>query len=103
MVAVRYAALAALVVWIGGMLTVVVGDALTRFSTSLACGGVVLLSLLVLKFVGPPPRAFVPRVALVAVMIVATILAATARLAAPTAAAVNLAIAAVLLIWYLYE
>jgi len=103
MVAVRYAALAALVVWIGGMLTVVVGDVLTRFSTSLACGGVVLLSLLVLKFVGPPPRAFVPRVALVAVMIVATILAGAGRLPAPTAAAVNLVLAAILLVWYRYE
>ena len=103
MVAVRYAALAALVIWIGGMLTVVVGDALTRFSTSLACGAVVLLSLLVLKFVGPPPRAFIPRVGLVALMMVATILASTGVLPVAAAAAINLAFAAVLLFWYLYE
>jgi hypothetical protein len=103
MVAVRYAALAALVVWIGGMLTVVVGDALTHFSTSLACGGVVLVSLLILKFVGPPPRAFVPRVALVALMLIATILGSTSRLATTTVAAINLGLAAILLFWYVYE
>jgi hypothetical protein len=94
MVAVRYAALAALVVWIAAMLTLVAGDALARYATPLACGAIVLLGLLVMKFVGPPPRAFIPRIALVGGMLIATVL----RIPALT-----LALGAVLLFWYVYE
>ena len=94
MVAVRYAALAALVVWIAAMLTSVAGGTLVRYATPLACGALVLLSLLVMKFVGPPPRAFVPRVALVVGMLIAT------AFDVPT---LTLALGAVLLFWYVYE
>lgn len=103
MVAVRYAALAALVLWIGALLHLVAGDLLAAFATPLACGVVVLLSLVVIKFVGPPPRAFIPRVAIVALMLITTLGATVAHVAAATAAAVNLGLAAILLVWYLYE
>jgi hypothetical protein len=94
MAAVRYAALAALVVWIAAMLTRVAGNALAHYATPLACGALVLLSLLVMKFVGPPPRAFIPRTALVGVMLVATVL---------DIPPLTLACGAVLLFWYVHE
>jgi hypothetical protein len=103
MVVVRYAALAALVVWLAGMLTIVFGGALGRPLVSLACGAVVLLSLVVIKFVGPPPRAFIPRAALVGLMIVVAALAFGEALATRTAVLVNLALAAILLFWYAHE
>jgi len=103
MVVVRYAALAALVVWLADMLPVVLGDALQRSSVAFGCGGVVLVSLVVIKFVGPPPRAFVMRAAIVVLMLIVAGLAAVSRVPASIAVPVNLALAAVLLFWYVYE
>ena len=94
MIAVRYGALAALAVWLGS--TSVLGllipptmaralpadpsvvaevdavfDELFRLFhlLSYACGVVVLVSLLVIKFVGPPPASFKVRAALVSLML----------------------------------
>ena len=103
MVVVRYAALAALVVWLAGMLTTVFGDAIRHPFVSIGCGAIVLLSLFVIKFVGPPPRAFVPRAAIVALMLAAAGLAVAALVPATAAVAMNLAFAAVLLFWYVDE
>jgi uncharacterized membrane protein len=96
MLAIRYLALAALVVWLGGMvvLSVIVapttfrvlqeagsgggrviagalfGELLSRFDVlAYACGGVVLVALFVMKFLGPPPAGFVVRAAIVAAML----------------------------------
>jgi hypothetical protein len=96
MLAIRYLALAALVVWLGGMvvLSVVVapttfrvlqeaesgggriiagalfGELLSRFDlVAYGCGGVVLVGLFVMKFLGPPPTAFVVRAAIAAAML----------------------------------
>ena len=96
MLAVRFAALAALVVWLGGMIVLgllvapstfgvlgaadpqggralagaVFGETLRRFHLlAYGCGAVVFVSLFVLKFVGPPPQAFVARASIVAVML----------------------------------
>jgi hypothetical protein len=89
---VRYLALAALAAWVGGMMVLsllagpsavhwlqappvsdpVTGGAsigaLVRLFHSLAyaCGGIILVCLLAIKFLGPPPRAFKLRAALVA-------------------------------------
>ncbi len=103
MVVVRYAALAALVVWLAGMLTLAFGEALRAPSVSLACGAVVLVSLVVIKFVGPPPRAFPVRAAIVAVMLIVAALASYAGMPAAIALRVNLAFAAILLFWYVHE
>ena len=104
MVAVRFAALAALVVWLGGILAVLFGDALRRDQLiTYACGGVVFLSLLVMKFVGPPPRAFTPRVVLVLVMLAVALLARFNRVPVTTFAALDLALGLVLLSWYVRE
>ncbi|MGB7218403.1 MAG: DUF4149 domain-containing protein [Vicinamibacterales bacterium] len=96
MLFVRYLALTTLAVWLGGMVTVglivapstfsvlqaadpamgrvlagaLFGEILGRFHLlAYGCGGLMLACLLVLKFVGPPPRTFVPRLAIVAAML----------------------------------
>jgi len=46
------------------------GEILGQFHVlAYVCGGLTFICLLVLKFVGPPPRVFVPRVTLVAAML----------------------------------
>lgn len=103
MIVVRYAALAALVVWLAGMLALQAGDALRSPSVALACGGVLLVSLVVLKFVGPPPRAFRLRAGVVIVMLIVALLASIGRVPATIAIPVNLAFGAILLSWYVLE
>ena len=104
MLAVRYVALAALVVWLGGMVTVVFGELLPPFHfVALTCGAVILVSLFVMKFVGPPPHAFLPRAALTAQMLVVVAASARARTAAATLTAINLALGFLLLFWYVRE
>ncbi|MGE0705986.1 MAG: DUF4149 domain-containing protein, partial [Vicinamibacterales bacterium] len=92
---VRYVTLAALVVWLGGMLILggvvapaafdvlprvaldgraiagdVFGEILRRFHlVAYGCGAIIFVGLFVMKFVGPPPAAFVPRAAIVAAML----------------------------------
>jgi uncharacterized membrane protein len=95
MLMVRYVALTALVVWLGGMVILgllvapstfgvlqtsdpangrmlagaVFGAILRRFHlVAYVCGIIVFVSLFVMKFVGPPPQAFVLRAAIVFVM-----------------------------------
>ena len=85
MFAVRYVALAALVVWVGGMIgTSVVPSHVVAY----ACGGIILACLLVMKFVGPPPRAFKPRVAIVVLMLAVAAFAGTTL---PYALAIDIA------------
>jgi len=103
MIVVRYAALAALVVWLAGMLALLAGDALRGSIVPLACGGVVLISLIVLKFVGPPPRAFFLRAGIVAVMLLITIGAAIGHVDPTIPVSLTLAFAAILLSWYVIE
>jgi hypothetical protein len=104
MVAVRYVALAALVLWLALMLDVLWGDVLrqTRMLAA-ACGGLVLVSLFVMKFVGPPPRGFVPRAAIVGAMLLLLTASAFHHLAATTALTIDAALGFVLLWWYVRE
>jgi hypothetical protein len=94
--AIRYVALLALVIWLGGMILLALlvapstfqvlqaadpvagrvlagalfGDILRHFHlVAYACGIVILVCLFAIKFLGPPPRAFVPRAAIVFVML----------------------------------
>lgn len=96
MLAVRYVVLTALVVWLGGMIVIgaivapsafrvlptadvhtggvlaglLVGDVLRQFHlVAYLCGAIVVVGLFVMKFVGPPPAAFVVRVGLVVAML----------------------------------
>lgn len=96
MLAVRYLALVALVVWLGGMAVLglivapstfrvlqasdpdngrvlagaLFGKVLGYFHlVAYACGAILVVCLFVMKFVGPPPRAFAVRAAIVVVML----------------------------------
>jgi uncharacterized membrane protein YdjX (TVP38/TMEM64 family) len=64
---IRYVALLALAVWLGGMVSLSLlsganaGEILRQFhQVAYVCGGLMLACLVVIKFVGPPPRAFAP-------------------------------------------
>lgn len=103
MAVVRYVALAALVVWLAGMLSIVFGDALRGAYVPAACGVLVFVSLVVIKFVGPPPRAFLIRAAIVGCMLILTALAALSRVPPAIAVRLNLALGVILLVWYVYE
>ena len=108
MFAVRYVALAALVIWLGGaalMLTdTIVGDACSHFHLiSAACGAIIFVSLFVMKFIGPPPHAFVLRAGLsFAMAAMALYLGVLQRTSVPLLA-VNVALGLVLLGWYARE
>jgi uncharacterized membrane protein len=96
MLAIRYVALLALVIWLGGMIMLgllvapstfrvlqaadpvsgrvlagaLFGAILRNFHLlAYACGAVVLVCLFAIKFLGPPPHAFIPRVAIIVVML----------------------------------
>jgi len=102
MIAVRYVALIALAVWVGGMVVLgllvapstfrvlqlhdgvagrvlagaVFGDILRNFYIlAYVCGGLILASLVIMKLVGPPPRAFPIRAAIVAMMLAVAVYA----------------------------
>ena len=108
MTIVRYAALAALVVWLG-VLTTALGpllavDALRHVHVvSAACGAIVLFALVAMKFIGPPPRAFVARAAIVAAMLAAMGYTVFWRAGSTIAIAVTAALGFVLLAWYARE
>lgn len=110
MFVVRFAALIALTVWIGAMLAPiwlpgavpVEADRSTRL-LAYVCGGVLLISLFVLKFMGPPPHRFPLRAAIVVVMIVLVISAHAAHVTSLAPTAINIVLALVLLSWYARE
>src|SRR5258706_15742971 len=106
MIIVRYATLVALVLWLGAMIGARFGE-LFRHAALMAygCGAATIVGLFVLKFMGPPPRAFVARAAIAALML---IIAAASSLAAnrDTAAmllTIDIVLGFVLLIWYVRE
>jgi hypothetical protein len=106
MVAVRYATLAALVLWLGAMAGARFGDLVRRAEpVGFACGAAVLVGLIVMKLVGPPPRAFFVRAAVAALMIIIAAAAGVSRRADALAVAstVNLALGFALLFWYVRE
>jgi len=103
MFVVRYVVLAALVVWLGGALQAIGGD-LDRHLHALAyaCGGVMLVGLFVMKFVGPPPHGFLIRVALILAMLGLTTVAVFRGQSRPTTVA-SAALGGILLGWYARE
>ena len=104
MLAVRYVALGALVIWLGGMVTVAFPDVMRRFHlVAVACGAVIVVSLFVMKFVGPPPQAFIPRVALTVLMLAFLGVSAFVPGASAALTAANLALGFVMLFWYVRE
>jgi hypothetical protein len=105
-IAVRFATLVALVVWLGAMLAARFGDLLRRLDlVAYMCGGLIIVGLFVMKFIGPPPAAFVPRAGLAGVMLALAAGAAFTHSGdgASVLLSVNIALGLVLLIWYVRE
>ena len=106
MIVVRYATLVALVIWLGAMMGERFGDMFRReHLVAYACGSATLVGLFVLKFMGPPPIAFVVRSSL-AVLMVAITLGSTLlgnRDLSAGLMTVNIGLGLVLLIWYARE
>jgi hypothetical protein len=106
MIVVRYTTLAALVLWLGAMLGARYGDVSRLFPPlTLVCGGIVFVGLFAMKFMGPPPPAFAPRVAIVFLMLaVAGVSAWLGAARTPVwLPVVNIGIGFVLLYWYARE
>jgi hypothetical protein len=109
MLAIRYATLAALVVWLGGMvaltlLSVPSSEELRHFQTvGYGCGAIIFVCLFIIKFVGPPPHDFFRRLGLVAVMIAVAVYAGRRPHAASVAMTIDIVLGFVLLFWYVRE
>ena len=70
---------------------------------SAVCGGLILVALLAMKFIGPPPRAFVVRASIVVVMLVIMGYTVLWRTASTVALAAAAALGFALLTWYARE
>jgi len=110
MFVVRFVALIALAVWLGGMVASIwlancAPGALSRETRALGyvCGGVVLVSLFMIKFLGPPPRRFPLRAGTVALMLLVALYADYMHVSSVAPTAINMVLALVLLSWYARE
>ena len=109
MLAIRYVTLAALVVWLGGMVTLTLlsvpsTEDLRRFRlVGYACGAIIFVCLFVIKFVGPPPHDFFRRLGLVAVMIAVALYAGIRPQASTVSMTIDIVLGFVLLFWYVRE
>jgi len=104
MIAVRYATLAALVFWLGAMTGARFTGVVRRVDlVGFACGGAMLVGLLLMKFLGPPPRAFFVRAGLAALMLALAAASSFARASAELLLTLNVALGFTMLIWYVRE
>jgi hypothetical protein len=103
MVVVRYATLLALVAWLGEMqCALFTGRPDYAEWLPFACGGLVMVGLFTMKFLGPPPHGFVPRIGLVFLMLcIAVFDRFTGTSLVPIA--LNIALGLTLLGWYARE
>ena len=103
MVVARYATLLALVAWLGVMQCMLL-TIRPDYADWLpfVCGGVMMVGLFTMKFLGPPPHGFVPRIAIVFLMLC---IAAFDRLTGTSLVpiALNVALGLTLLGWYARE
>jgi hypothetical protein len=104
---VRYAALTALAIWVGGMILLLaqttLGDVFARFHlVAMLCGVIVFICLFAMKFIGPPPHAFVIRAGLAFAM-TAIALYLNAFQQSRSLLLLNIALGLVLLGWYARE
>jgi hypothetical protein len=106
MIVVRYATLVALVLWLGAMINARVGNLYGRVDViSYGCGLMTIVGLFVMKFMGPPPQAFVIRAAIAVLMLLiafASTLPAIGEFST-VLMAVNIGLGLVLLYWYVRE
>src|SRR5262245_875163 len=110
MFVVRFASLIALAVWLGALTAPIwmsggVPRDLARQTRTLGyvCGGVLLASLFVLKFVGPPPHRFPLRAVLAALMLALVIATHALNIESAVPVVVNIVLAATLLSWHARE
>jgi hypothetical protein len=109
MIVVRYATLVALVIWLGGMMGARFGELIGRLDLlGYACGAAVVVGLFAMKFLGPPPPAFIPRVAIVFLMFGIAVASATLvpRITPDVAkvlSTINIGLGFALLFWYVRE
>jgi hypothetical protein len=106
MFAVRYVALAALVVLLSASVVasgLLGGGSAQAHGIGVVCGGIVLIALFVMKFLGPPPHAFVLRAALTFAIVASSLYASQSSPSSAMAAKVNLGLGLVLLGWYARE
>jgi hypothetical protein len=105
MIVVRYFTLVALVLWIAAMVDARFGDLLRRVPLLPICGVTVIAGLFALKFLGPPPMAFVWRAAIAVLML--AIMFAAAFIGpgdvASLLATVDIGLGFLLLVWYVRE
>src|SRR5262245_11095912 len=103
MFVVRYVALAALVVWLGALQGVLLGGSAPYFtSIAYGCGALLVISLLTVKFVGPPPRAVFIRLGMVMLMLIVTV-SDRWLITGPAPVVINTALGLALLAWYAHE
>lgn len=103
MVVVRYATLVALVVWLGILQCALFSDRPAYADwVQFACGGLLFVGLFAMKFLGPPPRAFVTRVAIVFLMLCTAAFDQFFR-SSPVPASINAVLGFTLLAWYARE
>jgi len=98
---VRYAALMALVLWVGVLFHGTFHDAVSPAISALVFGGVLLGALVIWKLAGPPPASFFTRLGLAAGMV--ALAAIGWRSATDTLEPVALALGCVLLGFYARE
>ena len=106
MIVVRYATLVALVIWLGAMVDARFGDLFRRAHLlTYALRRATVVGLFVLKFLGPPPIAFVLRAAIAVLMLAIAVAAALLgpRELSNLLMTVNIGLGFVLLIWYVRE
>jgi hypothetical protein len=103
MVVVRYAALVALVLWLGVMESAVFFDRPNHTPwVEFALGGSIVVGLFAMKFLGPPPHAFVTRVALVILMLCVAVIGLWTR-SSRAPVLINMTLGFILLSWYARE
>jgi hypothetical protein len=106
MIVVRYATLVALVIWLGAMVDERFGDVFRRAHLiPYACGAATVVGLFVLKFMGPPPRGFVARAAIAALMLIIAVASSLAanRDTAAMLTTIDIVLGFALLGWYVRE
>ena len=105
MILVRYLTLVALVIWLGALVDERFGDLERRAHLlAYACGAVTVTGLFVLKFMGPPPIAFVVRAGIALLMLALALAAAfVVRDLANLLLTIDIGLGLVLLIWYVRE
>ena len=105
---VRYVALAALAIWLGGTLLLLgqatYGGLFRQFHLMAAsCGAIVFVCLFIMKFIGPPPRSFVLRAGLAFMMMIVAVYLSLFQPSSRPLMGVNLALGLILLAWYAHE